>query len=175
MSETGILDKHLRPSCDEVSPSVDFPSCDESMSEGEPEETMHDDTTNLVSATPRSQFSDDCQRNLHVKAEKPYVFIELCAGSASLSAAVRSLGVEVMAFDHESNRHKTKCKVVCFDLSLPRAYDRIVDWLAHVTFWEFNGTSVWHVQQSQRDTHGRRHSRIATSEISKASAGIARP
>ena len=82
---------------------------------------------NLLQPHPPSHFSNDCQRDLDVKAERPYVFIELCAGSASLSAAVRSLGVEVMAFDHESNRHKTKCKVICLDLSLPHAYDRIVE------------------------------------------------
>lgn len=88
---------------------------------------MHDDTTKFVSATPQSKFSDISQSHVDVKAEKPYVFLELCAGSASLSAAVRSLGVEVMAFDHESNRHQTKCKVTCLDLSLPHAYDRIIE------------------------------------------------
>ena len=97
------------------------------MFEGEPEVTMHDDTTSFVSVAPQSEFSDVSQLHMDNKAERPYVFLELCAGSASLSAAVRSLGVEVMAFDHESNRHETKCKVISLDLSLPHAYDRLTE------------------------------------------------
>ena len=88
---------------------------------------MHDDTTNFDSVAAQSDFSDVSQLHMDNKAERPYVFLELCAGSASLSATVRSLGVEVMAFDHESNRHQTKCKVISLDLSLPHAYDRLIE------------------------------------------------
>eukprot|EP00435_Cladocopium_sp_Y103_P070387 s19_g35.t1 len=99
---------------------------DATTSEGEPEVTMHDATT---------KFSDNFLANFqHVNASEhvsgkqtPYVFLELCAGSASLSAEVKKLGVEVLAFDHESNRHETKCKVISLDLSLPHAFERLTD------------------------------------------------
>eukprot|EP00435_Cladocopium_sp_Y103_P056490 s946_g19.t1 len=99
---------------------------DVTTSEGEPEVTMHDATTKCT-----DNFLENFQ---HVKAsahvsgkQTPYVFLELCAGSASLSAEVKKLGVEVLAFDHESNRHETKCKVISLDLSLPHAFTRLTD------------------------------------------------
>jgi hypothetical protein len=98
------------------------------MSEGEHGKILHDDTTISVSNAAACHFSD-VSKICHTGGveNKPYVFLELCAGSASLSAEVRRLGVEALAFDHESNRHQTKCKVLVLDLSLPHAFDRISD------------------------------------------------
>ena len=101
----------------------------ETASEGEPAEVMHDDTTNSFSDTPAQENFSDVEKICHTgtEADRPYVFLELCAGSATLSAEVKRLGVEVLAFDHESNRHQSKCKVICLDLSLPHAFERIVE------------------------------------------------
>ena len=71
---------------------------------------MHVDTTNVFPEKADANFSDFKQvDDVGTKADKPYVFLELCAGSASLSAEVKKIGVEVFAIDHDSNRHKTKC------------------------------------------------------------------
>lgn len=51
------------------------------------------------------------------------VFMELCAGSASLSASVKHLGVDVIPIDHSFNRRTTKCTVFDLDLSRPHAWD----------------------------------------------------
>jgi hypothetical protein len=87
---------------------------------------MHVDTTNQFSETADTEFSDVKQvDDLGTTTVKPYVFLELCAWSASLSAEVKKLGLEVFPFDHDSNRHQTKCKVISMDLSQPYALDRI--------------------------------------------------
>ena len=87
---------------------------------------MHEDTTNDFSEKADANFSDFKQvDDVGTNVNKPYVFLELCAGSASLSAEVKKLGLEVFAFDHDSNRHQTKCKVISMDLSQPHAIDRI--------------------------------------------------
>ena len=101
----------------------------ETASEGEPAEVMHDDTTNSFSDTPAQENFSDAEKICHTgtEADRPYVFLELCTGSATLSAEVKRLGVEVLVFDHESNRHQSKCKVICLDLSLPHAFERIVE------------------------------------------------
>ena len=101
----------------------------ETASEGESVKVMHDDTTNFFSDTPAQKQFSDVEKICHMdtRADRPYIFLELCAGSASLSAEVKRLGVEVLAFDHESNRHQTKCKVICLDLSLPHAFERIME------------------------------------------------
>ena len=60
---------------------------------------------------PRSQSDEDTLSNFHeflpARAEgaKPCIFLELCAGSARLSAAVRSTGIPVVPIDHKHNRH----------------------------------------------------------------------
>ena len=87
---------------------------------------MHEDTTNDFPGKADANFSDFKQVDDGGKyVKKPYVFLELCAGSASLSAEVKKLGLDVFAFDHDSNRHQTKCKVISMDLSQPHAIDRI--------------------------------------------------
>ena len=87
---------------------------------------MHEDTTNDFPEKADAKFSDFKQvDDVGTNVNKPYVFLELCAGSASLSAEVKKLGLEGFAFDHDSNRHQTKCKVISMDLSQPHAIDRI--------------------------------------------------
>ena len=70
----------------------------ETASEGEPAEVMHDDTTNSFSDTPAQENFSDVEKICHTgtEADRPYVFLELCAGSATLSAEVKRLGVEVL-------------------------------------------------------------------------------
>ena len=54
---------------------------------------------------------------------KQFVFIELCAGSAVLSAAAQKHGYRVMSVDCKRNRHKPRCKIVSWDLSEDHAWD----------------------------------------------------
>ena len=64
---------------------------------------------------------------------RPCIFLELCAGSAKLSAAVRSTGIPVVPIDHKHNRHATRCKVVELDLSLPHAWNQLLFLLDNYT------------------------------------------
>ena len=54
---------------------------------------------------------------------KVFLFIELCAGSAVLSAAAHRRGYQVMPVDCKRNRHKPRCKIVQLDLSDDRAWE----------------------------------------------------
>ena len=54
---------------------------------------------------------------------KQMVFLELCAGSAVLSAMAQKHGYRVMPVDFKRNRHTPKCKVVSLDLSEDHAWD----------------------------------------------------
>ena len=45
------------------------------------------------------------------------VILELCAGSANLSAEFKALGFQVLPIDHQSNRHKQKCRTIVIDLA----------------------------------------------------------
>ena len=102
-------------------------SASDFSSEGEPDEDMHVATTTQPSGDFSGMSFRDVEKCIHrsTEANTPYIFLELCAGSASLSAEVRRLGVEVLAFDHEANRHQTKCKVISLNLSLPHAFERL--------------------------------------------------
>ena len=59
----------------------------------------------------------------HFPMGKQMVFIELCAGSAVLSAAAQKHGFRVVPVDYKRNRHKPKCKLVSLDLSEDHAWD----------------------------------------------------
>ena len=48
--------------------------------------------------------------------------IELCAGSAGLSAALRRTGFQVIPVDHKSNRHHPKVACTCINLAHPSAF-----------------------------------------------------
>ena len=72
-----------------------------------------------------SNFSREVRGQLSPHDDVP-LFIELCAGSAVLSSVVKSRGFEVIAIDHEANRHKTKCKVLQMDLSQQHAIDTLI-------------------------------------------------
>ena len=45
------------------------------------------------------------------------VVIEICSGSAGLSAALRRLGFQVFAIDHSANRHSPKVRTLVIDVS----------------------------------------------------------
>ena len=57
---------------------------------------------------------------------KPCIFLELCPGSAKLSAAVRKTGIAVVQVDHKHNRHTPRCKVTQLDLSQPHAWNQLM-------------------------------------------------
>ena len=61
-----------------------------------------------------------------MEGTKPCIFLELCAGSAKLSAAVRSTGISVVPIDHKHNRHAPRCKLVQLDLAQPHAWNQIL-------------------------------------------------
>ena len=54
---------------------------------------------------------------------KQLVFIELCAGSASLSAVAQKYGYRVMPVDCKRNRHVLKCRVMELDLATDHAWE----------------------------------------------------
>ena len=58
------------------------------------------------------------------------VFVELCAGSAKLSAAFRDVGFQVVAVDHKSNEHSQRVRCIEVDLSKPDAWSIISDMLS---------------------------------------------
>ena len=128
---------------------------------------MHEDTTNDFSEKADANFSDFKQvDDVGTNVNKPYVFLELCAGSASLSAEVKKLGLEVFAFDHDSNRHQTKCKVISMDLSQPHAIDRISAMIHNcVVLGVHIGPPMRDLQQSERHPDGRWFSRSSTIEV----------
>ena len=55
------------------------------------------------------------------------VCIELCAGSAGLSAKLRNKGFQVVPIDWAGNRHRPKVKSVAIDLSKPEAFKLVQD------------------------------------------------
>ena len=50
-------------------------------------------------------------------------FVELCAGSAELSDAVKQHGHNIIAVDHDKNRHASRCKIIQLDLAHKHAWD----------------------------------------------------
>lgn len=51
------------------------------------------------------------------------VFIELCAGSAVLSAAAQRHGYRVLPVDCKRNRHKPRCRIISLDLAEDHAWE----------------------------------------------------
>ena len=70
------------------------PDALETSPEGEPDESMHDDTTIQSSAAHLHMNFSRVEKSFHMgtEANRPYIFLELCAGSASLSSEVKRLG-----------------------------------------------------------------------------------
>ncbi|CAE7226871.1 unnamed protein product [Symbiodinium sp. CCMP2592] len=63
--------------------------------------------------------------------------VELCAGSASLSAALRAAGFATLAVDHHWNTHSPQHSICQLDLSCPQQQELLLRWmrtqpLAHV-------------------------------------------
>ena len=57
--------------------------------------------------------------------------MELCAGSASLSASLKQLGFQALAYDHSKNRHHCKHSVLNVDLSDPDTFMMLSDIIAN--------------------------------------------
>ena len=84
-----------------------------------------------VTSSPVAGQGDDASvsfsANANVSANnfggKPMVFVELCAGSASLSAVAQKCGYRVMPVDCKRKRHVPKCRVIQLDLATDHAWD----------------------------------------------------
>ena len=68
-------------------------------------------------------FSANANIGSNVFGGKQMVFVELCAGSASLSAVAQKCGYRVMPVDCKRNRHVTKCRVIQLDLATDHAWE----------------------------------------------------
>ena len=55
------------------------------------------------------------------KSPAPVVFLELCAGSAALSAAAQKCGFQVFPVDFHRNRFSPKCRILEVDMSHPES------------------------------------------------------
>lgn len=77
---------------------------------------MKDSFVSLVPVLPVStQVSHGVSSD--VQPLKKAVFIELCAGSAKLSAACARTGLTAIAVDQTSNRHRVRHHVMTLDLA----------------------------------------------------------
>ena len=57
------------------------------------------------------------------------IVLELCAGSAGLSCAVRDAGFDACPIDHKFNKHKPKMPIANFDLSSPFGQNYVLELL----------------------------------------------
>ena len=57
------------------------------------------------------------------------IFIELCAGSAGLSCAVRDAGFDACPIDHKYNKRRPKMPIANFDLSSPLGQNYVLELL----------------------------------------------
>lgn len=57
------------------------------------------------------------ERNSNAKGFRSLLTLELCAGSAGLTAELRSIGFDAVGIDHTKNRHACKAPCVLLDLS----------------------------------------------------------
>ena len=79
-----------------------------------------------ASSCPPSRDLHDCSNFCGVRGDdvgKQMVFIELCAGSAVLSAAAQRHGYRVLPVDCKRNRHKPRCRIVSLDLAEDHAWE----------------------------------------------------
>ena len=149
--------------------------------------TMHAEFDSL---TVDDEFSSDAQGCIHTATEflsevqpefsltedQP-LFIELCAGNATLSSVVKARGFDVLPIDHEANRHKTKCKVFQMDLSQQHAIDTLVHITTHYPILAVRRSALWDVFKGKRHTNERwkrRSSTFAFAGIFTGSAGFIR-
>lgn len=58
------------------------------------------------------------------------IVMELCAGSAGLSAALKAANIQVIPIDHNKNRHRTKVTVVNIDIVTPSGQQLVKQLLA---------------------------------------------
>ena len=67
-------------------------------------------------------FATFCSRSGILLQEDRIIFVELCAGSAALSAAVEQSGITVVPIDCDRNRHSTLTKVHILDLTVDHSW-----------------------------------------------------
>ena len=66
---------------------------------------------------------------MHDDSTAPF-FVELCAGSGKLSAAMKKRGFKVFPVDHEFNQHQPHATTVCLDLQKPHDQGVLVNMLS---------------------------------------------
>lgn len=94
----------------------DFPTVPERASSDPPQGTGRD----------RSEVFAGLMDSLQVpKGTAVPFFVELCAGSAKLSDAVKQHGYNIIAVDHDKNRHAPRCKIIQLDLAHKHAWDML--------------------------------------------------
>ena len=84
-----------------------------------------------VTSSPVAGKGDDTDVSFSANANigansfrgKQQVFIELCAGSASLGAVAQKCGYRVMPVDCKRNRHVPKCRVIQLDSATDHAWE----------------------------------------------------
>lgn len=84
-------------------------------------------------ASGDSQEKFDAEQQVYTKQAKlmskisvsELVVLEICAGSANLSAEFRSHGFQVLPIDHKGNIHRQKVRTVLIDLSAKGAFQLI--------------------------------------------------
>lgn len=74
------------------------------------------------------QALDSCESTLSgvdkgILPTKRFLFLELCAGSAVLSATARHKGYSILPVDYARNRHDPKCHICQLDLSKDHAWE----------------------------------------------------
>lgn len=75
---------------------------------------------------PQDSPNDVCD----AKQSQPSVyFVELCAGSAALSAEVRKAGFKIIPIDHSRNRRRTLATIASIDLASETSRDLVLNML----------------------------------------------
>ena len=79
--------------------------------------------------------------------------VEICAGSAVLSAEAQKNGFQVFPIDHAHNRFRAAASILVVDLTNPDAKNFLpLHFQAVRPQWCHMGPPVWHLQQSHGET-----------------------
>ena len=98
----------------------------ESMWNGLPDEGMIFDAAACDGVQPFLPISSNAPGDGSTPMRRA-IFIELCAGSAKLSAACATKGMTALSIDHSSNRHRTRHHVKTLDLSDAQSWEILRD------------------------------------------------
>ena len=103
------------------SPKDGFPSVLFSCKGLRDVQVVHQATGDMPKIAGKRDFDPEPSVPAPVSCE-PLLFIEACCGSATLAAAAKQAGFEVMAIDHHQNRHDPAVKCIHLDLRANAAW-----------------------------------------------------